>query len=118
MKSGYPECGDTYRSRARKKKKAEERLSELELKVQKQQELLESLSQQRPSQQQIVSPQVDRFQPRSSAGSTQVQVDADAHYAMDDITERTNCELHTPMRNISLKVAVGYVLPNESNKLP
>ena len=47
-------------------------------------------------------------------GSTQVQVDVDAHYAVDDITESTNCELHTPMRNISLKVAVGYALPNES----
>ena len=83
MKSGYPQCADTYRSRARKKKKAEERLSELELKVQKQQELLESLSQQRPAQQQIVGPQVDRSQHRSSVGSTQVQVDADAHYTME-----------------------------------
>ena len=32
---------------------------------------------------------------------------------MDDVTERTECELHTPMRNISMKVAVGYALPNE-----
>ena len=112
--SGYPECADTYRSRSRAKKKAEDRFSQLELKVQKQQELLEALSQQRASQQQIVSPQVDRSQHRSSVGSTQLQVDVDAHYPVDDITERTNCELHTPMRNISLKVAVGYVLPNES----
>ena len=46
--------------------------------------------------------------------SSRLQVDVDAHYPVDDITERTNCELHTPMRNISLKVAVGYVLPKES----
>ena len=32
---------------------------------------------------------------------------------MDDLTERTDCELHMPTRNISLKVAVGYALPNQ-----
>jgi hypothetical protein len=34
------------------------------------------------------------------------------HYPVDDITKKTSCELHVPMKNISMKVAVGYVLPS------
>jgi hypothetical protein len=34
------------------------------------------------------------------------------HYPMDDISEKTSCEMHVPMKNISMKVAVGYVLPS------
>jgi hypothetical protein len=34
------------------------------------------------------------------------------HYPMDDITKKTSCEMHVPMKNISMKVAVGYVLPS------
>ena len=33
---------------------------------------------------------------------------------MDDITEKTDCELHMSMKNMSFKVAVGYALPNQS----
>ena len=36
-----------------------------------------------------------------------------AHYPVDDITEKTDCELHMSMKNISFKVAVGYALPNQ-----
>lgn len=32
---------------------------------------------------------------------------------MEDVTEKTDYELHMSMRNISLKVAVGYALPNQ-----
>ena len=32
---------------------------------------------------------------------------------MDDITEKTNCELHMPMKNINCLVADGYALPNQ-----
>ena len=42
-------------------------------------------------------------------GSTQLELDA--RYPVDDITEPTPCELHTPVSNISMKVAVGYALP-------
>jgi hypothetical protein len=41
--------------------------------------------------------------------STEVPMD---HYPVDDITKKINCELHVPMKNISMKVAVGYVLPS------
>jgi hypothetical protein len=31
------------------------------------------------------------------------------HYPMDDISGKTNCEMHQSMKNISMKVAVGYM---------
>ena len=51
-------------------------------------------------------------------GSTQLQDPAvdelsAAHYPVDDITEKTNCELHAPMRNISYPMAKGYALPHQ-----
>ena len=121
VKIGFPECADSYRSRARKKKKGEERLAELEQKVQQLMELnQQKLSQQQPSEQQLEDPQAnaDRSQLKSSVGSTQLEVDA--HYAVDDVTERTDCELHMPFVNISMKVAIGYVLPNgpEADEIP
>jgi len=36
-----------------------------------------------------------------------------ATYPVDYVTEKTDCELHVPTRNISFKVAVGFVCPNE-----
>ena len=36
-----------------------------------------------------------------------------ARYPVDDITERKNCELHQSMKNISMKVVVGFALPSE-----
>ena len=36
---------------------------------------------------------------------------------MDHVTEKTNCELHVTMRNISVKVAVGYVYPTEEGAM-
>ena len=108
IKKAYPQHADTYRSRARKKKKGEERLTELELKVQ---QLMESInSQTGPSQQQ--QPMDARSQLRSSVGST--QIDVDAHYPVDDVTEKTPCELHAPVVNISTKVADGYALPSDA----
>ena len=55
-------------------------------------------------------------------GSTQLQdaaVDepvaepSAAHYPVDDITEKTNCELHAPMMNITYPVATGYALRHQ-----
>jgi hypothetical protein len=34
------------------------------------------------------------------------------HYPVDDISGKTSCEMHWSMKNISMKVAVGYALPN------
>jgi hypothetical protein len=33
-------------------------------------------------------------------------------YPVDDISKKTSCEMHVPMKNISMKVEVGYVLPS------
>src|SRR3990170_7436931 len=51
---------------------------------------------------------------KSSVGSTGVRADDAllARYPVDDIKERTSCELHMKMKNISMKVAVGFALPN------
>jgi hypothetical protein len=32
------------------------------------------------------------------------------HYPVNDIIKKTSCEMHVPMKNISMNVAVGYVL--------
>jgi hypothetical protein len=33
-------------------------------------------------------------------------------YPVDDISRKTSCEVHQSMKNISMKVAVSYALPN------
>jgi hypothetical protein len=33
-------------------------------------------------------------------------------YPVDDISGKTSCEMHQSMKNISMKVAVGYALPS------
>jgi hypothetical protein len=38
-------------------------------------------------------------------------------YPVDDISKKTNYEMHVPMKNISMKVAVGYVLPSGPEQL-
>ena len=47
-------------------------------------------------------------------GSTRVRADDAllARYPVDDIKERTICEIHQKMKNISMKVAVVFALPN------
>ena len=52
--------------------------------------------------------------PKSNVGSTGVPADDAllARYPMDDIQETTTCELHMKMKNISMKVANGFALPN------
>jgi hypothetical protein len=34
-------------------------------------------------------------------------------YPVDDISDKINRELHQSMKNISMKVAVGFALPSE-----
>jgi hypothetical protein len=38
-------------------------------------------------------------------------------YPVDDIRGKTNCEMHQSMKNISMKVAVGYALPSGPGQL-
>ena len=103
LKKQYPQHADTYRSRARKKKQGEERIANLERQMK---QLINERQVQQPQDPEVVDA---RSQLRSSVGSTQLELDA--RYPVDDITEPTPCELHTPVSNISMKVAVGYALP-------
>ena len=48
--------------------------------------------------------------PRSSVGSAPGDTLLDT-YPVDDIIENTNCELHSKMKNISMKVADGVAFP-------
>jgi hypothetical protein len=56
----------------------------------------------------------DPSQRRSSAASMDLRVGEAPMdcYPVDDISGKTNCEMHQSMKNISMKVAVGYVLPS------
>jgi hypothetical protein len=38
-------------------------------------------------------------------------------YPVDDISGKTNSEMHQSMKNISMKVAVGYALPSGPGQL-
>jgi hypothetical protein len=38
-------------------------------------------------------------------------------YPVDDISGKTNCEMHPSMKNISMKVVVGYALPSGHGQL-
>ena len=48
--------------------------------------------------------------PRSSVGSAPGDTLLDT-YPVDDIIENTNCELHSKVKNISMKVADGVAFP-------
>ena len=118
MKEAWPECADSYRSRSRTKKKCADRLSTLELRVQQlEQNRIDSTSRQRAPDQQlfIEDPQADAApaRPKSSVGSSHLE-GCGASYPVDYVTEKTECELHVGMRNMSLKVAVGYVYPQQA----
>ena len=81
--------------------------------------LVEELCQQSSSRPQE-DPALDiNSQRRSSVASTEVPVDENAliddapappRYPVDDVRESTDCELHQPMKNMSLKVAIGSAL--------
>jgi hypothetical protein len=80
----------------------------------KQQQLMDKLKSQGTTQpqQQLEHASGDRSQRRSSVASTKVRDDEAPmdRYPVDDISKKTNYEMHIPMKNISMKVAVGYVL--------
>jgi hypothetical protein len=127
---GFAEDVDSYRKRERGKKRKEEeekeRLKKLEEKydgmfmsMHKQiQELRQT--QAGPSHQlQLEGPAFDSnndpSQRRSSMASTGLGADEApmGRYPMDEIKDKTSCEIHQSMKNISMKVAVGYALSCE-----
>jgi len=127
-KLGFPEDIESYRSRerARKRKEQEEedRLKKLEREQEKiigivrdqQKQLDEFRSQGATHQLQQDSQGGAPSQRRSSVASTGVGADEAPmdRYPVDDIREKTSCELHVGVRNLSLKAADGYALSCES----
>ena len=121
---------DTYRSRARKRQYEEDkrneeadRLSimeskhmELEPAFRRQQEQIDSLSQERASQRQqqadLALNSTVPSMPKRSMGSTPADDALLARYPVDDVKNATPCELHVKLKNISMKVANDYALPN------
>ena len=121
---GFPEDAATYRKHCRGKKREAERFTALERQMHDVKEQLALITQQRESQPRVEDHAVDvcPSQRKSSVGSTQLQDPAvdepvaepsAAHYPVDDITEKTNCELHAPMMNITYPVATGYALRHQ-----
>jgi hypothetical protein len=82
----------------------------------KQQKALDELKLQGTTQpqKQLEHASDDPSQQRSSMASTEVRADEAPmdRYPVDDIHGKTNCEIHQSIKNISMKVAVGYTLPS------
>jgi hypothetical protein len=129
-KTGFPEDRESYRSRVRSKKRKEQeeedRLNNLERKneeilaiVKHQHKQIEELREQGGTHQRQQDSQGGPSQRRSSVAYTGVGDDEAPmdRYPVDDIREKTSCELHVGVRNLSLKAADGYALTCESTTL-
>src|SRR3954465_6021376 len=103
-KEAWPECADTYRSHSRRKKNESDRLTELLNRV-------EALEKKQSEPEADAAPS----QRRSSVGSSHLD-GCGGSYPVDYVTEKTDCELHMLFRNVSVKVAFGYVYPNEDGE--
>ena len=123
---GFHEDYHTYRSRARATKRREQQAADRLKKVEERNELLfamytkmqEKFSSRPEADQIYIDPAADGpSNRRSSVASTGLhdddgEVDASPmdRYPVDNIEDKTECELHQPMKNISVKVAVGFAL--------
>ena len=118
-KEGFPESNETYRSRQRKKDREADRIGKIEADLAGMKKMVEELSRQRSSEPLEDPPTENNSQRKSSVASTEVraddhvlQDDAPApHYPVDDVKDMTHCELHMPMRNVTVKVADSNALP-------
>ena len=119
---GFPADRESYRSRARANKRKEQensdRFSKLEAELSHlRHEVAEIREPGATLQLQEGAPTGGPSQLRSSVASTGVGADDKETFPVDYITEKTTCELHGAMSNISVKAAEGYALPCESTAL-
>jgi hypothetical protein len=122
---GFPTDRESYRSRARAKKRKEQensdRFSKLESMVSHLHQQVDEMCEHGATRQlQEGAPTGGASQLRSSVASTGVGADEPSNketYPVDYITEKTTCELHGAMSNLSVKAAEGYALPCESTAL-
>nr|CAE02389.2 OSJNBb0080H08.16 [Oryza sativa Japonica Group] len=132
-KIGFKEDIHTYRSRMRSKRDTEAKIAYLEFRVSSyelnmQEEVArkvdERMSAHRSHDPQPTIPpaMVSPSGNRSSCASTgqvgsqsmdAMQTQDESTYPVDDITQRTPCELHIPFKNLSIKVASGMAIPTD-----
>ncbi|KAK1680005.1 hypothetical protein QYE76_040853 [Lolium multiflorum] len=120
---GFPADAETYRSRARAKQRELEvqndrmaefqrRLDQQQREIQQQQlEINELKGQRQPDNTAGISQQRDSSVADSEVAPPLKMIDGGPGDPMDGIKEQTPCDLHDVFRNVSVKVAVGYVLP-------
>ena len=115
---GFPDS-TSYRSRERKNKEEASKMQKMNKRLARLEELESQQATCQPSQRHE-DPSFDTApeatppsQRRSSVASTElVQPDImDPRYTVDRIMENEHCVLMAKCRNLTLKVAVGYVLP-------
>ena len=118
---GFPLDLESYRSRKRaryrKEKEDNDRLSNLEKIVA---ELQQRSQIQAGGTHELRQESTEGVQRRSSVASTKLVTDEETEctYPVDHITEKTSCELHVPVRNLTMKAAVGYALGNSESTTP
>jgi hypothetical protein len=119
---GFAKDVETYRSRARAKQRKQEeegdKFNQLLARINHQQQQIDELRgvvrQQDPALDITAGPS----QRKSSVGDSEVpaddarrMIDGGPGYPVDGIKDAISCELHQKLKNISMKVAVGYALP-------
>ncbi|KAK1696106.1 hypothetical protein QYE76_012803 [Lolium multiflorum] len=119
---GFPADAETYR-RARAKQRElqvqndrmaefQRRLDQQQREIQQQQlEINELKGQRQPDNTAGISQQRDSSVADSEVAPPLKMIDGGPGDPMDGIKEQTPCDLHDVFRNVSVKVAVGYVLP-------
>lgn len=109
-KEGFAKDVESYRSRSRAKAREANLFHALEQRVQQLEVALSSQHQstgQQGGPQPITSPSARRSS-CASGGLSEADL---AHCPVDDITQRTPCELHVPLMGVSVKVAYGAAFP-------
>nr|CAE76052.1 B1248C03.11 [Oryza sativa Japonica Group] len=132
-KMGFKEDIHTYRSRMRSKRDTEAKIADLEYRVlsyelSMQEEVARKVDERMAAhrshdpQPYIPPPMVSPSGNRSSCASTgqvvshsmdAMQTQDETTCPVDEITQRTPCELHIPFKNLSIKVASGMVIPTD-----
>nr|ABA98908.2 transposon protein, putative, CACTA, En/Spm sub-class [Oryza sativa Japonica Group] len=132
-KIGFKEDIHTYRSRMRSKRDTEAKIADLEFRVSSyelnmQEEVARKVDERMAAhrshdpQPTIPPAMVSPSGNRSSCASTgqvgsqsmdAIQTQDESTCPVDDITQRTPCELHIPFKNLSIKVASGMAIPTD-----
>nr|ABA95125.1 transposon protein, putative, CACTA, En/Spm sub-class [Oryza sativa Japonica Group] len=132
-KIGFKEDIHTYRSRMRSKRDTEAKIADLEFRVSSyelnmQEEVARKVDERMAAhrshdpQPTIPPAMMSPSGNRSSCASTgqvgsqsmnAMQTQDESTCPVDDITQRTPCELHIPFKNLSIKVASGMAIPTD-----